>query len=119
MVYFSSIHRASSEQGELRGGKPDFPVRLFGMDFANRYEECDKRAVLDQALRGGYPECMGLSPEDRRDWAVDYVKTLLSRDIRDDEHIRRERALRDLLKATAAWSSKFLETEKLMAVCSW
>ena len=55
------------------------------------------------------------SPEDRRDWALDYVKTLLSRDIRDDEHIRRERALRDLLKAMATWSAKFLEADKLMA----
>ena len=112
-----NIRMRTFTQGELRGGRPDFLARLFGMDFATRYEGCDKRTVLDLALRGGYPECVALSPEDRRDWALDYVKTLLSRDIRDDEHIRRERSLRDLLKAMAAWSAKFLEADKLMAAC--
>ena len=111
------IRMRTFTQGELRGGKPNFLARLFNMDFATRYEECDKHAVLDLALRGGYPECISLSPADRRDWAIDYIKTLLSRDIRDDEHIRRERALRDLLKATAAWSARFLDTDKLTAAC--
>ena len=112
-----NIRMRTFTQGELRGGKPNFLDCLFGMDFATRYEGCDKNSVLDLALCGGYPECIGLSPEDRRDWAIDYLKTLLSRDIRDDEHIRRERALRDLLKAMAAWSAKFLEADKLMAAC--
>ena len=84
-----NIRMRTFAQGELQGGNPNFLARLFGMDFSTRYEGRDKRAVLDLSLRGGYPECISLSPEDRRDWAIDYVKTLLSRDIRDDEHIRR------------------------------
>ena len=104
-------------QGEIQGVEPTFLGRLFANDYESRYPGCDKRMVLDVAFRGGYPEVVGLSPQDRREWFLDYVKSLFSKDIKDDERIRRQRALHDLLKAVAAWSSKFVDSDALQAAC--
>ena len=104
-------------QGEIQGVEPTFLGRLFANDYESRYPGCDKRMVLDVAFRGGYPEVVGLSPQDRREWFQDYVKSLFSKDIKDDERIRRQRALHDLLKAVAAWSSKFVDSDALQAAC--
>ena len=104
-------------QGEIQGVEPTFLGRLFANDYESRYSGCDKRMVLDVAFRGGYPEVVGLSPQDRREWFQDYVKSLFSKDIKDDERIRRQRALHDLLKAVAAWSSKFVDSDALQAAC--
>ena len=98
---------------EIQGVEPTFLGRLFADDYESRYPGCDKRMVLDVAFRGGYPEVVGLSPQDRREWFQDYVKSLFSKDIKDDERIRRQRALHDLLKAVAAWSSKFVDSDAL------
>ena len=104
-------------QGEIQGVEPTFLGRLFANDYESRYPGCDKRMVLDVAFRGGYPEVVGLSPQDRREWFQDYVKSLFSKDIKDDERIRRQRALHDLLKVVAAWSSKFVDSDALQAAC--
>ena len=104
-------------QGEIQGVEPTFLGRLFANDYESRYPGCDKRMVLDVAFRGGYPEVVGLSPQDRREWFQDYVKSLFSKDIKDDERIRRQRALHDLFKAVAAWSSKFVDSDALQAAC--
>ena len=104
-------------QGEILGVEPTFLGRLFANDYESRYRGCDRRTVLDIAFRGGYPEAVGVSPQDRREWFLDYVKSLFSKDIKDDERIRRQRALHDLLKAVAAWSSKFVDSDALQAAC--
>ena len=112
-----NIRMRTFTQGELRNAQPTFLKRLFANDFTDKFPDCDKRGVLEQAFCGGYPEVISLEEEDRREWFQDYVKALFSKDIKDDERIRRQRALKDLLKAVAAWSSKFADTEKLMAAC--
>ena len=112
-----NIRLRTFTQGELFNREPKFLKRLFANDFTGGFEPCDKRAILAAAFRGGYPEAVALSRDDRREWFKDYINTLLSRDIKDDEHIRRQRALKDLLRATAAFSSKFADAGKLMAAC--
>lgn len=112
-----NIRMRTFTQGEIQGSAPMFLARLFANDYASRYPRCDKRTVLDFAFRGGYPEAIRLSPEDRREWFLDYIKTLFSKDIKDDERIRRQRALHDLLKAISAWSAKFIDADALQAAC--
>ena len=112
-----NIRMRTFTQGEVLGTEPIFLSRLFANDFKGRYSHCDKRTILDIAFRGGYPEAVRLQPEDRREWFQDYVRALFSKDIKDDERIRRQRALHDLLKAVAAWSSKFLNSDALQAAC--
>ena len=112
-----NIRMRALTQGEIQGVEPTFLGRLFANDYESRYPGCDRRTVLDIAFRGGYPEVVGLSPQDRREWFLDYVKSLFSKDIKDDERIRRQRALHDLLKAVAAWSSKFVDSDALQAAC--
>lgn len=112
-----NIRMRTFAQGEIQGVEPTFLDRLFANDYDSLYPDCDKRTVLDLAFRGGYPEVVRLSPEDRREWFQDYVKSLFSKDIKDDERIRRQRALYDLLKAVAAWSSKYIDSGALQSAC--
>ena len=112
-----NIRMRTFTQGEIQGSEPMFLTRLFANDYANRYPECDKRTVMGYAFRGGYPEVVGLPPDDRREWFQDYIKSLFAKDIKDDEHIRRQQALHDLLKAVAAWSSKFVDADALQTAC--
>ena len=83
-----NIRMRTFAQGEIQGVEPTFLDRLFANDYDSLYPDCDKRTVLDLAFRGGYPEVVRLSPEDRREWFQDYVKSLFSKDIKDDERIR-------------------------------
>jgi len=112
-----NIRMRTFAQGELRGVDPLFLQRLFANDFSVKCQECDKRSVLELAFRGGYPEVVSLSAEDRPEWFRDYLRALFSKDIKDDERIRRQQALHDLLKAVAAWSSKFADTDKIQSAC--
>ena len=112
-----NIRMRTFTQGEIQGTEPQFLARLFANDYDGRYSDCDRRTILDIAFRGGYPEVVGLSHEDRREWFQDYVKSLFSKDIKDDERIRRQRALYDLLKAVAAWSSKFVDSGAIQSAC--
>ena len=75
-----NIRMRTFAQGEIQGVEPTFLDRLFANDYDSLYPDCDKRTVLDLAFRGGYPEVVRLSPEDRREWFQDYVKSLFSKD---------------------------------------
>jgi predicted AAA+ superfamily ATPase len=70
---------------------------------------------VELAFRGGYPEVLRLSQARRKSWFQDYVKSLLSRDLRDIANIRRQETMRDLLITLSAWSSKFMDTA---SICS-
>ena len=112
-----NIRMRTFTQGEIRGVRPSFIQRLFTDSFASSYSDCDKRSVLESAFRGGYPEAFRLSDADRGDWFADYLKSLFTRDMKDDSHIRRQQALYEILKSVAAWSSKFADATKLMGAC--
>jgi predicted AAA+ superfamily ATPase len=70
---------------------------------------------LNLAFRGGYPEVLRLTEAERREWFEDYIKSLLSRDLRDIANIQRQDVMEALLNALSAWSSKFMD---IGAICS-
>lgn len=96
-------------QGEILGNPPVFLKQAFNNKFKSQYPTCTKQAVLEIALRGGYPEPLRLSVNERKEWHRDYLQALLMRDLKDIANIKRQDALRQLMEALAAWSSKYID----------
>jgi len=105
--------------GETLGKKPDFLERAFNKDFPSRITGYNKADIIDLAFRGGYPEAVAINNlRDRKDWHIDYIKTLINRDLRDIANIRRLDDLRSLVDVLASWSAKFMEVSQVMSVMS-
>jgi len=102
-------------EAELRGIKPGFLNTLFknmlplSLDF-----ECDKRSVIEMAIRGGYPEVISFdSPEDRSSWFTDYVQNQVLYDIRDQWGVRKKNTVEQVLESAAIYSSRELSKANL------
>jgi len=96
-------------QGEIAGAAPDFLDRAFAGQFEAMRGEADRDALLEMGMRGGYPEPLRLAERSRRGWHQDYVAALLDRDLKDIARIQRMTAMRELVAALAAWSSKTID----------
>ena len=97
-------------QGEIFGQSPTFLEQAFQQSFAHTYGKYDKDNVLQIAFRGGYAEVIHLNDlEEGKIWYKDYLDSLLERDLKDIANIRRKASMRGLLKALAAWSSRFMD----------
>jgi predicted AAA+ superfamily ATPase len=101
--------------GERLEAKPTFLDKSFRRDWASQIKGYDKKAVIELAFAGSYPEALSLEPEKRIDWYLDYISSLLTRDLRDIINIRRKDNLKKLLEVFASWSSKFIDTA---TICS-
>ena len=95
--------------GEVLGKQPTFLTRAFQKDWPLQIRGYDKPTVLNLAFRGGYPEVLRLAETERQEWFEDYIKSLLSRDLRDIANIQRQDVMGALLNALSAWSSKYME----------
>lgn len=97
-------------QGEIVGAKPNFIERVFhdagSINFSN---PIDRKTIMSYALRGGFPEAIKLEPEDRRQWHLDYIHSLLERDLQDITKITQHHEMRELIRILAAWSGKFMD----------
>lgn len=104
-------------EGEIRGAVPNFIEKLFNKDFPSQVKECSKSAILNIALRGGYPEALQLDKSDRKDWYKDYLDALIEHDLKDIASIKNEDALRQIIKILSAWSSKYMDLEGICSSC--
>lgn len=97
-------------QGELTGTPPTFLDTAFKQDFPSEIRDADDRdAILYRAYSGGFPEALTLKNSQQRHWYNDYIDALLDRDLKELINIRRQDALRELLRVLAGWSSKFMD----------
>ena len=96
-------------QCELRGNAPNFLDAAFDVGFSASFEQCDRAALSSMAFAGGFPEALRLEGADRREWHKDYIDALIERDLRDVAHIQRQDSMRELVRALAAWSGKFID----------
>ncbi|MCL2380264.1 MAG: ATP-binding protein [Treponema sp.] len=100
--------------GEILGKKPSFLSRAFAMDFPGKITGYDKEHIIDLAFRGGYPEAVAISNlRHRKDWHIDYLQAILSRDLKDIANIRRQDVLHSLFGILASWSAKFMEISQI------
>jgi predicted AAA+ superfamily ATPase len=111
----SNIRLRTFAVGEVLGKKPMFFDRTFAREWPMRIDGCDKKAIVSLAFRGGYPEIVRRKEPDRRVWFLDYVNSLLERDLKDIANIRRQEAMADLIHVLAAWSSKLMD---IAAICA-
>jgi hypothetical protein len=70
--------------------------------------ELSRADYFTRACRGGYPEVVGLDPNQRQRWFDDYVETVVQRDILALADVRRAASLPRLLRWTAAFTSSEL-----------
>jgi predicted AAA+ superfamily ATPase len=105
--------------GETLGKKPAFLKRAFDKDFPDRITGYGKADIIDLAFRGGYPEAVAInSPRHRKDWQIDYLTAIITRDLKDIANIRRQDALQSLFGILASWSAKFMEVSQITAALS-
>ncbi len=111
-------------RGEELGRSPTFLERTFDRLFWKRVGDyryfSDPRYVfirddcLSQAMRGGYPDALGIAGEaDRETWHRDHLDGLLERDLAEVAGMRRRRAMAELLSRLATWSSRQIDIAKI------
>ena len=81
------------------------------VDLAGWFDNCevdapqqteDRARYMARLCRGGFPEAVSLTPEQRQGWYDSYLETVIQRDIADLGDIRRAEALVDLVRWLAA-----------------
>lgn len=104
-------------QGEMRSVRPGFLPAAFEQTFVRKKRPAaeNRRALLELALQGGFPEPAKLGHLRRRQWYDNYIESLLQRDLKDISRIRRHGALRDLVAVLAAWSGKCMNVSAVGA----
>jgi len=105
--------------GEILKKKPAFLDKAFNRDFPNKISGFDKEQIINFAFRGGYPEAVfAKNNQHRKDWHIDYLNTILLRDLKDIANIRRKDDLQSLVGILASWSAKFMEPTQITAALS-
>ena len=101
-------------QGEILGVKPIFLEKAFSKKFPLQIKGYNKSKIFDLAFRGGYPEAVKKNDERlRKQWHLEYINSLINRDMRDLENLKRQDVLSDLVRILAGWSSKFMDNAKI------
>ena len=105
--------------GEMLEKKPTFLKRAFNRDFPGRIPGYNKADIIDLAFRGGYPEAAAIkNSRHRKDWHIDYIQTIIKRDLKDIANIRRQDTMQSLFDILASWSAKFMEVSQITAALS-
>ena len=103
------LHLYPLSQQEIEGNSNNFVDFLFDGNFqkltGNKVEIDD---LINRVLKGGYPEVIEQSVEDRKLWFDSYLTTILQRDIQDLSRIEGLRELPQLLHLLAARSATLL-----------
>lgn len=92
----------------------NFIHRLFALDFPlSHYQPSSRSEIIARIQRGGYPEVVLASPEQRQLWFDSYVTTLIQRDIREVANIADITAMTQLLTLLATRPSSLLNSAAL------
>lgn len=102
-------------QCEIEGSDSNFIERAFAQTpLPHQQFSSSRQAIINRALRGGYPEALLRSTDERRtDWFEAYVTTLLQRDVRDLAQIQGLSELPLLLSLLAARATATLNGSDL------
>ncbi|MCL2833377.1 MAG: ATP-binding protein [Treponema sp.] len=105
--------------GEILDRKPIFLEMAFKTEFPDTIKGFNKADIIDLAFRGGYPEAAVINNlRHRKDWHMDYIKAIISRDLKDIANIRRQDVLESLFEILAAWSARYMEKSQITAAMS-
>jgi len=96
-------------QSELRGVPGDFLERVFRGKAPAVGEPATGPELTQCVLSGGYPEGLGRATWPRRkQWFMDYTKSIIERDVRDISQIEHIRRMPRLLRVLAQHASELV-----------
>ncbi len=101
-------------QAELQRTTSRFVDRAFAGSAPEALEAAKNGKLVQQVLRGGYPEMLRRAdPARRRNWARDYIAAIVQRDVRDISSIERLDVLPRLLRILAQHSGQLTNFTQL------
>ncbi len=99
-------------QGELNGIVDDFIDFAFS-DTHPKVTEISKKTLLENVMRGGYPNVQGLDAESRSLWFDNYITTILTREITELARIEGIVEFPQLLKLLATRTGGMLNVSEI------
>lgn len=105
-------------QGEIMVSKPNFLQRALTQEFLLGSVHYDRDAIIEFAIRGGFPEVLTLGEEGRFGWHHDYLDALIDHDLKEITNIRRRDDMQQLLSVIAAWSSQYIDLNSVQSILS-
>ncbi len=71
-------------EGEIQGKKPTFIHRILEKNFSLDMdkETCSREAILQKAIRGGFPDVLNNNDKQRALWFETYVDSLVNKDLK-------------------------------------
>lgn len=101
-------------QGEIHSKQPCFLQLAFNQKFPITYANDSKDSYITLALLGGYPEPIKIKEiKQARQWYIDYINSIMERDLKDIINIKRQDGMKSLLSILAAWSSKAMDVSAI------
>lgn len=97
-------------QGEVHATLPNFLHWAFAEKFPRTNSHNNKDEYIKIAFGGGYPEPLRINQiRESHLWYIDYINSLIERDLKDIINIRRQSEMKELLSVLASWSSKLMD----------
>ena len=105
-------------QGEFTGVGDDFPERLLELDFPNvlSHDESNRDLVLEEAMRGGYPEGRFGTPDERHDFFHGLVREICSKDLPLVSRVQSSLTLRKVYRLLGASSGEVLNLTQFASI---
>ncbi|HRA43266.1 MAG TPA: ATP-binding protein [Gammaproteobacteria bacterium] len=101
-------------QGEIHATLPNFLQWAFEQKFPTTYNNDTKDSYITLALGGGYPEPLRIKQmREAHQWYMDYINSIIERDLKDIINIKRQDGMKELLSVLAAWSSKSMDVSAI------
>lgn len=101
-------------QGEIHFNSPCFLQLAFEQKFPTIYDNDSKDSYIALALAGGYPEPLRIKQiKEANQWYIDYINSIIERDLKDIINIKRQDGMKGLLSVLAAWSSKSMDVSAI------
>lgn len=98
---------------ELSGTSAFFINQLFGKLDRLEYERVTRTAVMERALLGGFPPMLDRGERGRINWATDYLRDLIARDLRELAALEHTTALERLTRLCVSRSGQILNIADL------
>ena len=101
---------------ELAGVETTFLDRLFAGELQGSRSSCTGERLIEKVLAGGFPEALARTSERRRQiWARSWMKSVLTRDLRDIAELEKLAELPNFVRLLAEHSGNLINYSQLGA----
>ncbi len=105
-------------RGEFYGVDNDFPERLLALDFPGMlsHDQSNRDLVLEEAMRGGYPDGRFGTADERHDFFHHLVRRICGKDLQFVSKVRSSLTLRKVFRMAGAASGEVLNLSQLSSI---